>query len=637
MKRVLTLLSLFIGWTTLAQNGFTHGPDQGIEQEYFDANLAPFYHGVASGDPLEDRVIIWTRVTPEHDTLIPVKWVVALDTGFQNIVAEGNTATDYTKDYTVKVDVTGLTPNTTYYYYFSALNTNSVRGRTRTLPGNNTEHVRLAFGSCSNYQMGYFNSYKRIAERNDLDAVLHLGDYFYEYAIYGYGYTVEVGREHRPLHEIVSLDDYRIRHNFYKLDPDLRAAHQQHPFICIWDDHEITNNTYEDGAANHQEETEGDFQTRKESAIRAYLEWMPIRHQPFNGDPKIYRSFAFGDLMDLFMVDTRVEGRHVQAANAQDTLFNDSTRLLLGDVQRNWLFDNMDNSNATWRVIGNQIMISETGENDPDMDAWTGYPYERGLVVDKLMSYADKNNVVLTGDTHRSWAFDLAKHPFDTASYQPLTGQGTFGVELGAPSLASPNRNESNPGTSQEPDRQALYVENPQLRYVDLDNHGYVILDITNYKLQADYFYTDTKMPSMKDSLGKSLFTYANEGYLQEALSAATGKEVQEIPAPSYILPYEEGEVDNLGVNTSSTFLLSGVYPNPSNGQFFIGFTSNQDEILYLEVIGVDGKRLMDKVLQVKKGNQKIALQLQDVTSGIYVLNLTTRNGDTYSRRIAIR
>jgi len=636
MRNILTALGLLISTVSWGQNAFTHGPDQGIEETYFDAALAPFYHGVASGDPLQDRVIIWTRVTPENDTLIPVEWVMALDTGFQTIVAEGKTATDYTKDYTVKVDVTGLTPNTTYYYYFRALNKNSVRGRTKTLPGNNTQHVRLAFGSCSNYQMGYFNSYKRIAERNDLDAVLHLGDYIYEYATYGYGYTVEVGREHRPHHEIVSLDDYRIRHNFYKLDPDLRAAHQQHPFICIWDDHEIANNTYESGAQNHQEETEGDFQARKESAIRAYLEWMPIRHPEFTGDPKIYRDFSFGNLLGLYMMDTRVEGRHVQSPNAQDTLFNDTTRLLLGDRQRNWLFNKMDNSNARWRIIGNQIMISETGENDPDMDAWTGYPYERQLVIDKLVSYGDKNNVVLTGDTHRSWAFDMAEHPFDTASYMPLTGEETFGIELCAPSLASPNRNEGSPGTSQEPSRQASYVENRHLRFVDYDNHGYVILDITELKLQADFYYTDTKMPSAKDSLGKSLFTYVNEGFLQEALTAATGKETQEIPAPNTLLLFEEDGTD-LSTEVALSFLLSGVYPNPSNGQIFIGFTSNQNETIYMNVVGMDGKHLLDKVMHVEKGNQKIALQLEDIKAGVYVLNLTTRKGDSFSRRIVIR
>ncbi|RFC54238.1 alkaline phosphatase D family protein [Brumimicrobium aurantiacum] len=634
MRRLVAILFLISAGFTFAQNGFTHGPDQGIEQSYFDPSLAPFYHGVASGDPLEDRVIIWTRVTPAKDTLVPVNWVMALDTGFQNVVARGSYETDYTKDYTVKIDVKALQPNTTYYYHFSALNKNSVTGRTRTLPGNNTQHVRLAFGSCSNYQMGYFNSYKKIAERNDLDAVLHLGDYIYEYATYGYGYSVEIGREHRPNHEILTLDDYRIRHNFYKLDPDLKAAHQQHPFICIWDDHEIANNTYETGAANHQELSEGDFQTRKEGAIRAYLEWMPIRHPEFTGDPKIYRSFSFGDLLDLHMLDTRVEDRDQPAINVQDPLFNDTSRLLLGDVQRNWLFDKMDESDATWRIIGNQIMISETGENDADMDSWTGYPYERQLVIDKLKSYTDKNSVVLTGDTHRSWAFDLSEHPFDGTSYEPLTGQGTFGVEICSPSLASPNRNESNPGTSQLPDQMALLVENPHLRYVDLDNHGYVILDITDLKMQADFFYTETTVPnSTKDSLARSVFTYVNEGYLQEALSAATGKENQMIPAPSTPRPYSDS-TPTLGLEQGSNYFLSGVYPNPSSGQFTLGLTNNTEEVIDLKVFDLKGRLVLDKAMNIPSGNHKIVFNLDKESKGVYILKINSKNGTLSTRKL---
>ena len=627
LKQYILLAIVFIAQAqfSFGQGSFTHGPGEEIEPEYFNADLAPFYHGVASGDPLQDRVIIWTRVTPVNDTLVPVSWVMAKDTSFSLIVAEGELTTDYTKDYTVKVDVTDLEPDETYYYYFTALNSNSIVGRTHTLPGATASHLRFAVGSCANYQMGYFNSYKRIAEYNDLDAVLHLGDYLYEYPTYDYGYTAEVDRQHRPNHEIISLDDYRIRHNFYKLDQDLMAAHQQHPFICVWDDHEIANNIYESGAQNHTEETEGDFATRKESAIRAYMEWMPIRTPEYvGGNPQIYRSFEIGSLADIYMVDTRVEDRDKQGYSAIDPLLNDSTREILGGEQRQWLFDKIDASNATWKIYGNQVMMSEEGENDPDIDAWTGYPYEREKVINKLIETEDKNHVVLTGDTHRSWSFDLSKNPFDTAFYQPLTGMGTFGVEFAAPSLASPNRNESSPGTSPGPFQDALLFENPHLRYSDLDNHGYFILDITNLKAQADYHYVDTKFRSERDSIGQGWFTLKDQGYLQAALLPATGKDDQAIPAPATPKPYIDGEVTGLE-ETAANIFVSGVYPNPTSDYLTIGLSLNQPELMSVQLIDFTGKVCYKFVVQMAPGNQKLTLNLpQGLAAGMYHLHIST-------------
>jgi alkaline phosphatase D len=627
----------FLYFNLSAQGSFTHGPGDEIESNYFKSELAPFYHGVASGDPLQDRVIIWTRVTPVSDTIVPVKWIMATDTSFQFVVAEGQTTTDYTKDYTVKIDVTGLEPNVTYYYYFSALNKNSLIGRTHTFSGANTNHLRFAVGSCSNYQMGYFNSYKQISKHNDLDAVIHLGDYLYEYPTYGYGYTVGVDRTHRPNTEIVTLNDYRIRHSFYKLDQDLMAAHQQQPFICVWDDHEIANNTYESGAANHTNQTEGDFQTRKESAIRAYMEWMPIRMpQYIGGQPKIRRTFKMGNLLDLIMVDTRVENRDKQAYSSADPLFQDTTREILGEEQRNWLFNQIDSSKATWKIYGNQVMMSEEGENHPDVDAWTGYPFEREKVIDKLISTADKNHVILTGDTHRSWSFDLSKYPFDTSYYKPHTGIGTFGVEFAAPSLASPNRNESSPGTSPGPFQQALLVENPHLRYSDLDNHGYFILDVTNLKVQADYHYVDTKFTSNRDSLGKSWFTNKDQGFLQEALSPANGKLIQAIPAPSNPLDFAPAtaKVSQL----TNSFFISGVYPNPANDYLMIGLSLNSASEVSLTLTDALGKICLEQSLKVNSGHQKIQLNLPDsLKSGMYTMTLQT---NTYSlgfkKRISI-
>ena len=247
----------------------THATSVGQSLD-FDPDYKPFYHGVASGDPLADRVIIWTRVTPETSPMAPVDvhWQVATDSGMTHVVQSGVFTTDAERDYTVKVDVTDLAPYTTYYYHFSALNATSITGRTRTAPtADEADRLRFAVVSCSNYQAGYFSAYRKIAERADLDAVIHLGDYIYEYSASGedfYGNEdLRQNRSHLPDKEIVTLDDYRTRYSQYRLDPDLRAVHQQHPFIAVWDDHESTNDSYEDGAQNHQSETEGPWEERK--------------------------------------------------------------------------------------------------------------------------------------------------------------------------------------------------------------------------------------------------------------------------------------------------------------------------------------------------------------------------------------
>lgn len=631
-QRIIVLLLLLAAWNMKAQKTFSHGPGQGIGAQYFDSTLAPFYHGVASGDPLDDRVIIWTRVTPQNDTLIPVQWKMATDTGFNYIVAQGTITTDYTQDYTVKVDVTGLQPGVIYYYYFSALGGNSIIGRTHTLPVSTVQHLRFAVVSCVNYQMGYFNAYKRIAERNDLDAVLHLGDYLYEYATYQYGYSAAVGRTHQPDHEVLTLDDYQIRHSFYKLDPDLRAAHQQHPFICIWDDHEIANNTWEHGAANHDSTTEGDFETRKQSAIRAYLQWMPIRHEPYVNNAKIYRRFIYGSLADLEMLDTRVEDRDKQAPSAGSPLLQDSTRRILGDVQRNWLMNNLEHSTSTWKILGNQITFSQDGPA-PATDAWTGYPAERAMVIQGLQNLPTKNNIILTGDTHRSWAYDLTEHPFDTSYYQPLTGMGTFGVELCTPSVASPNRDESSPGTSQTGLVQAEYLVNPHLRFVDLDNHGYFILDITQVKAQADYFYVDTKFRSSRDSFGTGVFTYVNDGYLQTATSPASPKPaVTPAPeGPAGFMPYIPTDVKPF-----TGILVSGVYPNPVYESLFVGLVLNKSKSIMLELVDMQGRVMQQHRFDLTAGNHKIQLVVDGLARGSYMLLFADEEGDRQVKKIIL-
>jgi len=273
----------------------------------FDPALAPFYHGVASGDPLANKVIIWTRRTPSDDALsYQLGWQMATDTAFENVVRQGQLEAMASADFTAKVDVGQLNPETSYYFRFYDFTsqTYSLIGRTRTAPHDDTDHLRFAVVSCQNYQAGYFNAFRKIAERADLDAVLHLGDYIYEYGAgegtYGYS-NDRPDRANVPGTEILSLADYRTRYSLYRLDPDLRAAHQQHPFIAVWDDHESANDSYADGAENHQDD-EGDWEVRKAISKQVYYEWMPIRELSYD---KLFRSLKYGDLAELIMLDTR--------------------------------------------------------------------------------------------------------------------------------------------------------------------------------------------------------------------------------------------------------------------------------------------------------------------------------------------
>ncbi|NVJ97463.1 MAG: alkaline phosphatase D family protein [Alphaproteobacteria bacterium] len=283
----------------------------------FAQNQSGFTHGIASGDPLADRVILWTRYMPSGTSNASVNYQVATDSGFLHIVSQGQTRTSLKKDYTVKVDARGLAPDTRYYYRFEADGQYSPVGQTKTLPNTGADKASMAVISCSNYPQGFFHVYRELADR-DVDMVLHLGDYIYEYAdgIYSNDEITAGGRTVQPKHEIVVLDDYRRRYALYRSDPDLQAAHARHPFICVWDDHEIANNTWKAGAQNHNE-VEGDFEDRKKAAVQAYHEWLPIRDNPAGKD-KINRTFNIGGLASLIMLDTRLCGRDEQLDYEKD-------------------------------------------------------------------------------------------------------------------------------------------------------------------------------------------------------------------------------------------------------------------------------------------------------------------------------
>ncbi|MCZ6465339.1 MAG: alkaline phosphatase D family protein [Proteobacteria bacterium] len=467
------------------------------------AGALPFAHGVASGDPLADRVILWTRVTPPPDRAsgpIPVRWRLARDPGFRDVAAWGSVTTGPARDYTVKVDPVGLEPGRAYYYQFAVLDRTSPIGRTRTLPSGSVDRVRLAFTSCANYPQGYFNTYAMMAARSDLDAVLHLGDYFYEYENGAFGDGTALGRLPEPAHETVSLSDYRTRHAQYKGDPDLQALHRQHPVIAVWDDHESANDSWKGGAENHDPEREGAWSARKAAAIRAYLEWMPVREAPADGDGRIYRSFRFGDLADLIMLDTRLEGRDEHAPRDDRLRIDDPRRSLLGPTQEAWLAERLRASQqrgAAWRVLGQQVMFAPLARpgRPVNPDQWDGYPASRSRVLDLLEGRGNAGGgaiddvVILTGDIHSSWALDVPRDPFDPRRYDPATGRGSRAVEFVTPAAAAA------PLGAFERVRKSLdQVEHthPHVRFMDLDERGYVLLDLDAERAQAEWYFVDT-------------------------------------------------------------------------------------------------------------------------------------------------
>ncbi|HYZ85009.1 MAG TPA: alkaline phosphatase D family protein [Bryobacteraceae bacterium] len=453
-------------------------------------NPTVFRHGVASGDPLVNRVIIWTRITPPADEeLLAVEWSIAADPAFNRVLQRGMTYTNSFFDYTVKVDVTRLDPGTTYYYRFNYRGSASPIGRTKTLPAGQVDRLRLAFLSCSNYPYGFFNAYRAVASRLDLDAVLHLGDYIYEYGNTEFGDGTAINRVPSPNKEIVALEDYRMRHAQYRTDPDLQEVHRQHPFIIVWDDHESTNNSYRDGAENHQPATEGDWSVRRAVSIQAWFEWMPVREQPFQGT-EIYRTFRFGNLVDLIMLDTRLSGRDAQVANNSPALA-DPSRSLLGVEQEQWLYQqlNVSKSRGTrWRILGQQVMMGQLlnpdGSNSVfNPDQWDGYQASRARLLGYLGANQVDNVVVLTGDIHSSWGNEISVNPFSPTQNTPQA------VEFVTPAVTSPGIDDA----AQAAQLQTIIgATHPHVKYVDLFRRGYAILDINRDRTQCEWYHVRT-------------------------------------------------------------------------------------------------------------------------------------------------
>jgi len=468
-----------------------------------DSTLAPFYHGVASGDPHANSVVLWTRITPGVQMpAVNVTWEIAEDKEFAEVVDRGAFTTGPDRDYTIKVIAAGLEPGTDYYYRFKGLEGTSITGHTRTAP-EEAESITLGVVSCSNVEFGYFNAYGAMAEE-ELDAVLHLGDYIYEYGAGSYG-DKDFDRKNIPPHEIISLQDYRDRYSQYRLDPDLRDAHAAHAFINVWDDHEITNNSYVDGAQNHQPD-EGDYATRKAIARQVYYEWIPIRE-----DVSHYRSFDYGALMTLFMLDERLEARTVQPDSLSDPQRTRPDHTLLGREQMEWLQGGIQNSESNWIVIGNQVIFSYSDWGHPtfsrNMDAWDGYPGDQEELTEFLRENGEGEVVFVTGDTHTAWAFESTNDPFD--AYDPETGEGAVAIEFGVTSISSGNSDERFPAPMVVEHEKKLVtpVLNPHLRYVNMRDHGYLKLSLYPDSLKAEFKIVPTLKERTRETVTDRVFT----------------------------------------------------------------------------------------------------------------------------------
>lgn len=508
-----------------------------------------FEHGVASGDPTPTSIILWTRISGAPDGESPVlnvQWEISKTEDFKTIIKTGIQSTGAKSDYTLKIDATGLKSGQTYFYRFKAGKTYSPTGRTKTLPKGSLSKARFAVVSCSNYPFGFFNIYDAISKQDHFDAVIHLGDYFYEYGADGYGGTTgaKIGRPHEPAHEVVSLSDYRTRHAQYKGDPATKAMHAAHPLIAIWDDHETANDSWSTGAENHNVE-DGNWDDRRAAAMQAYYEWMPVRNPaPGMAREALFRNYEYGDLLSLTSIETRLTARtrpidyvnHIEDLKTREgiayfykDILGDTGREMMGETQKTYVGTALKRSKEKkhkWRLIANQVIMARV--NSPDLtdykdedfiseiakifpqiydyvaispiglplnpDAWDGYPAARERFYKMVADQGVNDILVLTGDTHDNWANKLE-----------TTSGTSMGVELGVSGVTSPGT-----GTYFHPvgeDFSArLNARNPDIVFHDNQNHSYIDLTLTHTGGHADYISVSTVYsPEYETSITKTV------------------------------------------------------------------------------------------------------------------------------------
>lgn len=558
---------------------------------YGDTAHAPFYHGVASGDPLPNAVLLWTRVTPDSATAAPITltWELATDTAFANIVASGSGITSAAKDFTLTVEATGLLANVVYYYRFQEPGgAYSLRGRTKTAPTGSVDSMKVAVLSCSSIYSGFFNAYARLAERTDIDVVIHMGDYIYDFVDEDEEVRVPVPYPTEPN----TLNGWRDRHEYYLLDPDLRQARAQHPWVVMWDNHDLRPSNPAAGA-------------------QAFREWVPTRVADTTQPTRIYRSFVFGDLFDLHMLD-------ILLFRDVDTIAGNETRIL-GNQQNDWFINSWLASTTKWNLLGSQKMTggwySRGLPQIPDLptdgdffstNSWDGYVEDRRQLFSLFDSLGRRNNVFISGDAHISMAMDLAIDPFDSIQYNKSTGVGGVGVEFLPTSIARGNFDEMglDPGLVGA----AVFLSksvNPHHVYMELVQHGYGVLNISKDSITAEFWYSPILQVSGTETLGQQLVVHDGAGHWQRTM-------------PTSVAPV---------FSTSLTDFISHIRPNPASDWIEFDIESDYPAEAQIILMSVAGKRFDIKDMRTLAGGSVRSIYVGHLPSAVYIIQVTTAEG----------
>jgi len=569
MKNLSLLLSLFISFSLSAQITLP-------ENMYGDTAFAPFYWGVASGDPLPDGVILWAKVATILTQVIQTQtWEVSAESSFTNIIETGSVDALSTNDNCVRVEVSGLQPNTNYYYRFTdsqSGNTSQV-GRTKTAPVGNVDEITLAVASCSSIYSGYFNAYRNIANNDEVDLMVHLGDYIYDFVDADEQVRVPDPSPTNPS----TLQEWRDRHAYYLLDPDLRLARQMHPWVVIWDNH--------------------DFGYVTEGGGQAFWEYLP-RRDYHNDIEKIHRSYSFGNLLSLVMIDIE------KFRNIDEIAPGESS--VLSNDQRDWFIQELDASDAKWRIVGNQKMFGgwysegipqwlpiPNAGNVFDDGSWDGFMAERDTVLRFVEENEIDNLMIISGDVHMSFCMDLSRAPRDPFTYNGLTGEGALGVEFIPASISRGNFDES--GVIEPIANIAADLSggiNPHHQFTNFIDHGYGLLHVNQDTIRAEIRYCDKLQITDEETIGVEMLMLDGENHWHRSSNVNS---IAELKSANPI----------------------SIFPNPANETLNILFNQDSKYDYTLAVLDVQGRVVLSARLV---GQKEIALGVSSLSPGAYVL-----------------